>query len=189
MVCLHRRYSGWLSLRLSGTRQWSRLLGDFKGGIAKVKASVGAFDGGSATKSNSLIWAGRVQIDFWDPESGYYLNGTYYGDKNLLALGGASQVQSGKTATTVDFLMERKVLHGGAFTVESEYARYNGLASAIFRRIQNHTETMFGDSISSIEQSETAAHATFKSGRERDFDLVIGADGLHSGGCIRSAGL
>jgi 2-polyprenyl-6-methoxyphenol hydroxylase-like FAD-dependent oxidoreductase len=54
------------------------------------------------------------------------------------------------------------------------------LASAIFRRIQNHTETMFGDSISSIEQSEAAAHVTFKSGRERDFDLVIGADGLHS---------
>jgi 2-polyprenyl-6-methoxyphenol hydroxylase-like FAD-dependent oxidoreductase len=39
---------------------------------------------------------------------------------------------------------------------------------------------MFGDSISSIEQSETVAHVTFKSGRERDFDLVIGADGLHS---------
>jgi hypothetical protein len=101
--------------------------GDFKAGIAKVKVSVGAFDGSSATTSNSVIWAGRVQIDFWDPENGYYLNGTYYGDKNLLALGGATQVQSGKTATTVDFLMERKVLHGGAFTIESEYARYNGL--------------------------------------------------------------
>lgn len=109
--------------RDNGAAYW----GDFKVGGATVKASVGAFDGGSATKSNSLIWAGRVQIDFWDPESGYYLNGTYYGDKNLLALGGATQVQSGKTATTVDFLMERKVLHGGAFTVESEYARYNGL--------------------------------------------------------------
>lgn len=101
--------------------------GDFKAGSAQVKVAVGAFDGGSATKSTSLIWAGRVQIDFWDHEDGYYLNGTYYGDKNLLALSGASEVQSGKTATTVDFLMERKVLHGGAFTIESEYARYNRL--------------------------------------------------------------
>ena len=32
------------------------------------------------------------QVDFWDPEAGYYLNGTYYGDKNLLAVGGAGQV-------------------------------------------------------------------------------------------------
>lgn len=101
--------------------------GDFKEGIAKIKVSVGTFDGTSADGRTSLIWASRVQIDFWDPESGYYLNGTYYGDKNLLAIGGATQVQSGKTASTVDFLMERKVPGGGAFTIESEYSHYNGL--------------------------------------------------------------
>jgi hypothetical protein len=109
--------------RDNGAMYW----GDFKAGSAKVKLSVGAFDGASATTSTSLIWASRVQIDFWDPEDGYYLNGTYYGDKNLLALAGATEVQSGRTATTADFLMERKVHGGGAFTIESEYARYNGL--------------------------------------------------------------
>ena len=36
-------------------------------------------------------------------------------------------MQAGKTATTVDFLMEKKVPGGGAFTIESEYSRYNGL--------------------------------------------------------------
>ena len=36
---------------------------------------------------------GRVQIDLWDAEGGYYLNGTYYGGKNLLAVGGAVQAQ------------------------------------------------------------------------------------------------
>lgn len=101
--------------------------GDFKAGTAKVKVSVGAFDGTSATKRSDLIWASRLQIDFWDPENGYYLNGTYYGDKNLLAIGGASQVQAGKTAISADFLMERKVRGGGAFSIESEYSRYNGL--------------------------------------------------------------
>lgn len=109
--------------RDNGAMYW----GDFKAGSATIKAAAGVFDGGSATASNSLIWASRVQIDFWDPENGYYLNGTYYGDKNLLALAGATEVQSGKTASTVDFLMERKVHGGGAFTIESEYARYNGL--------------------------------------------------------------
>lgn len=109
--------------RQNGAVYW----GDFKAGIAKIKLSVGAFDGASADGNSSLIWANRVQIDFWDPEDGYYLNGTYYGDKNLLAISGANQVQSGKTATTVDFLMERKVKGGGAFTIESEYSRYNRL--------------------------------------------------------------
>jgi hypothetical protein len=38
-------------------------------------------------------------------------------------------VQSGKTASTVDFLMEKKVPGGGAFTIESEYAATTGLAA------------------------------------------------------------
>jgi hypothetical protein len=109
--------------RDNGVAYW----GDFKEGFVKIKASAGTFEGTSADGRNALIWAARVQLDFWDPENGYYLNGTYYGDKNLLAIAGATQVQSGKTATTADFLMERKVMNGGAFTVESEYSRYNGL--------------------------------------------------------------
>jgi hypothetical protein len=110
--------------RDNGAMYW----GDFKEGIAKVKVAVGAFDGASTNDgSNKLIWAGRVQVDFWDPENGYYLNGTYYGDKNLLAIAGATEVQAGDTASTVDFLMEKKVPGGGAFTIESEYSRYNRL--------------------------------------------------------------
>jgi len=109
--------------RDNGVAYW----GDFKESFVKIKASAGTFEGTSADGRNALIWAARVQLDFWDPESGYYLNGTYYGDKNLLAIAGATQVQSGKTATTADFLMEKKVMNGGAFTIESEYSRYNGL--------------------------------------------------------------
>lgn len=110
--------------RDNGIAYW----GDFKVGTIKIKASAGAFDGGSlGTGSTDVLWAGRIQLDFWDPENGYYLNSTYYGDKNLLSIAGASQVQNGKTATTADLLMEKKVLNGGAFTIEGEFARYNGL--------------------------------------------------------------
>jgi hypothetical protein len=105
--------------RDNGVAYW----GDF----SKVKVSFGVFDGASATGTSEVITAGRVQIDFWDKESGYYLNGTYYGAKNLLGLGAAVQVQDGDTATTVDFLLERKVPGGGVVTVESEYANYDGL--------------------------------------------------------------
>jgi hypothetical protein len=98
--------------------------GDF---AKKVKVSVGAFDGATATGNPDVLGAARVQIDFWDEESGYYLNGTYYGDKNLLAIAGATQYQSGHTATTADFLMERKLPGGGVVSIESEYSNYNGL--------------------------------------------------------------
>src|SRR5262249_4434470 len=74
------------------------------------------------------ISAFRVQFDFWDHEDGYYLNSTYYGSKKLLALGGSTQVQAGNTATTIDFLLERKLPNLGVVTLEAEYANYNGLA-------------------------------------------------------------
>jgi hypothetical protein len=106
--------------RDNGIMYW----GDFK----KVKVSVGGFDGKSAnTGKSDLIGAARVQVDFWDKEDGYYLNGTYYGDKNLLAIGGAGQLQDGRTASTIDFLLEKKVMNGGAFSIESEYSNYNRL--------------------------------------------------------------
>jgi hypothetical protein len=95
------------------------------GQFDKVKVSGGAFDGSSANGDPTLISAGRVQVDFWDPEDGYYLNGTYYGAKNLLAIGIAAEAQgSDKTAWSADFLLEKKVAEGGAFTVEAEYANY-----------------------------------------------------------------
>ena len=83
------------------------------------------------TGKSDIIGAARVQVDFWDKEDGYYLNGTYYGDKNLLAIGGASQIQDGHTASTIDFLLEKKVLNGGAFSIESEYSNYNRLGGYI----------------------------------------------------------
>jgi len=98
--------------------------GDF---AKKIKISAGAFDGQSASGNPDVIGAARVQVDFWDTESGYYLNSTYYGEKNLLSIGGASQLQSGNTASTVDFLMEKKLSNLGVITIEGEYANYNKL--------------------------------------------------------------
>lgn len=54
------------------------------------------------------------------------------------------------------------------------------LAAAIFGKIDGKVETIFGDSVELIQQSDSGVHVTFKSGATRDFDLIIGADGLHS---------
>jgi 2-polyprenyl-6-methoxyphenol hydroxylase-like FAD-dependent oxidoreductase len=54
------------------------------------------------------------------------------------------------------------------------------LAKAIFNQFDSGIETIFGDSISDIQQQKSHVLATFRSGTARKFDLVIGADGLHS---------
>jgi 2-polyprenyl-6-methoxyphenol hydroxylase-like FAD-dependent oxidoreductase len=54
------------------------------------------------------------------------------------------------------------------------------LAASIFGTVRGNIETIFGDSITTIEQSPSSVHVTFNNGPARDFDLVIGADGLHS---------
>jgi hypothetical protein len=99
-----------------------------------LKLSVGAFDGGSLNSAvndrSKLLYAARAQLDFWDPEKGYYLNGTYYGEKDLLALGLTAQNQDSKTAYSVDGLLEKKLPNLGVVTVEAEYQRDNGLTEA-----------------------------------------------------------
>jgi 2-polyprenyl-6-methoxyphenol hydroxylase-like FAD-dependent oxidoreductase len=54
------------------------------------------------------------------------------------------------------------------------------LAASIFGSTRGKIETIFGDSITTIEQSPTSVHVTFEKGSARDFDLVVGTDGLHS---------
>jgi hypothetical protein len=106
--------------RDNGVAYW----GDF----GKFKLSIGEFDIPSTTGNNDTLAAARVQLDLWDPEPGYYLNGTYYGDKDILAFGLAGQqIDGDRKAYTADFLLEKKVGDGGAFSIESEYAKYDGL--------------------------------------------------------------
>ncbi|HEY6641119.1 porin [Povalibacter sp.] len=91
-------------------------------GIAKV--SFGVFDVPQTRGDSDVLYAGRVQLDFWDAEGGYYLNGSYYGDKDLLAVGVAAQKVRSSTGITGDFLLEKKLGSGGVVTVEAEIADY-----------------------------------------------------------------
>lgn len=54
------------------------------------------------------------------------------------------------------------------------------LAAAIFRKSEGKIEARFGESIEQIEQNRRNARVVFTGGLEREFDIVIGADGLHS---------
>jgi 2-polyprenyl-6-methoxyphenol hydroxylase-like FAD-dependent oxidoreductase len=54
------------------------------------------------------------------------------------------------------------------------------LASAILRTIVSKVEIIFNDSVSAIQESSSTVDVRFESGRRRNFDVVVGADGLHS---------
>ncbi len=54
------------------------------------------------------------------------------------------------------------------------------LAASIFGKLEGQVETIFGDSITRIEQTDKTVRIAFERAPEREFDLVIGADGLHS---------
>ncbi len=54
------------------------------------------------------------------------------------------------------------------------------LARILYRRIESRCETIFGDSVTEIKQDTNRVRVCFNREARRDFDLVIGADGLHS---------
>lgn len=112
----------------------------------KLNYAFGAFEGNTAFKiapvtvgprtgGDHLMYAGRLQVDLWDPEPGYYGTGNYLGTKDILAVGIAGRTQSaGAVSTTatgnydsysVDFLLEKKDIGPGAVSVEAAYYDYN----------------------------------------------------------------
>ena len=54
------------------------------------------------------------------------------------------------------------------------------LSRLLFEKVSRDIETIFGDEIAEIDDRQTCVKVRLKSGAERRFDLVAGADGLHS---------
>jgi 2-polyprenyl-6-methoxyphenol hydroxylase-like FAD-dependent oxidoreductase len=54
------------------------------------------------------------------------------------------------------------------------------LAHEIYHSIDGKVETLFADTVTAISQDEDGCDVTFSHAAPRRFDLVIGADGLHS---------
>ncbi|AEA25724.1 FAD dependent oxidoreductase [Pseudonocardia dioxanivorans CB1190] len=54
------------------------------------------------------------------------------------------------------------------------------LASTIMSALDGRVETLFGETVAAVDDVDGAVHVRFASGTSRDFDLVVGADGLHS---------
>lgn len=71
-------------------------------------------------------------------------------------------------------------LHGGEGIV-AEYEIMRGdLTRVLFDATRADTEYLFGDRIAELSQGDDGVKVLFASGRSRTFDLVVGADGVHS---------
>jgi hypothetical protein len=130
--------------RDDGVTVWGNLLD------GRLGYSVGAFEGhtfgiGSLTqsearsagvqRSDALMYAGRLQYDFWDPEPGYYGTGNYLGTRDILAVGLAARAQKDGVLTpgasgdyrswSVDFLLEKRLAGAGAVSLEAAWYDYD----------------------------------------------------------------
>ncbi|MDI1309353.1 MAG: porin [Methylotenera sp.] len=104
----------------------------FSGVNAQSQSSTAA----KATNADDkLMYAGRLQVDFWDAEPGYYGTGNYFGAADILAIGIAGRQKSdGAISLTkagdyssysVDFLMEKKDVGLGTVSAEAAYYDYD----------------------------------------------------------------
>jgi 2-polyprenyl-6-methoxyphenol hydroxylase-like FAD-dependent oxidoreductase len=67
----------------------------------------------------------------------------------------------------------------GIFAGDVEILR-GDLGRILYEATREGTEYLFGDSVTSLDQRADGVHVTFSRAAPRTFDLVIGADGLHS---------
>ena len=67
----------------------------------------------------------------------------------------------------------------GIFAGDVEILR-GDLGQILYQATRDRAEYLFGDSVTSLRQDADGVHVTFTRAAPRTFDLVIGADGLHS---------
>ncbi|MET9177492.1 FAD-dependent monooxygenase [Kitasatospora aureofaciens] len=89
----------------------------------------------------------------------------------------------GTGGSPITFVDERgcRLLHLPADFAGGELEVPRGeLAQVLYRHGNSRAEYVFGDSVEALEETASGVRVAFRHGVPREFDLVIGADGLHS---------
>ena len=89
--------------------------------------------------------------------------------------------QTGKTDTVcLDAAGRQRTVMSGEFTGGDVEILRGDLAAIIYERTAADCEYRFGDSITTLTETPAGVEVTFERGPAQTFDLVIGADGIHS---------
>jgi 2-polyprenyl-6-methoxyphenol hydroxylase-like FAD-dependent oxidoreductase len=86
----------------------------------------------------------------------------------------------GHDQTVIDAAGKPLTVIPGEFTGGDIEIRRGDLADIIYQRTKDSCEYIFGDSITSLTETAGGVHVTFEKGAPRTFDMVVGADGIHS---------
>jgi 2-polyprenyl-6-methoxyphenol hydroxylase-like FAD-dependent oxidoreductase len=128
-------------------------------------------------KAPALRTAGYI-VDFW---------GVGYRIAERMGLG--PQLQTAGYAVREVRLVDRRGHKVGGFPTDGFRKMAGGrftslprgdLAAMIYGTLADDVESLFGESVATIEQGDSGVRVGFHSGVSREFDLVIGAGGLHS---------
>lgn len=86
----------------------------------------------------------------------------------------------GRDQTVIDAGGRPLAVIPGEFTGGEIEIRRGDLARLLYERTAATCEYVFGDSITSLTETAGGVHVTFERSAPRTFDLVVGADGIHS---------
>lgn len=111
----------------------------------------------------------------------------FRGDVHLAVLGQMGildqiRVRQTRLASTTYVDVDNRpvaTMPAGIFAGDVEILR-GDLGQILYAATQDRTEYLFGDSITGLATRADGVHVTFERAAPRVFDLVIGADGLHS---------
>jgi hypothetical protein len=129
----------------NGRNDGATLWGQFFGGYAKYY--IGAYD--LENSNNKALVSGRLNFTLLNPEPGYYNSSTYYGGKDIVALGLGGQykkkgsvmadpmpngmptpmfvgMSDNYSEENADLLLEKKFGESGVGTLEGAFYGYNG---------------------------------------------------------------
>jgi hypothetical protein len=125
--------------RDNGVATW----GQIDGGMFKWQAGIFEGTDGAINQKDNPLFAGRLVLNLLDPEPGYYNFSTYYGAKDVLAIGVSGMHQENSSGTlnaggtpsetgdftgfNVDVLFEKKLssLDDGVVSLEGAYYVYD----------------------------------------------------------------
>jgi 2-polyprenyl-6-methoxyphenol hydroxylase-like FAD-dependent oxidoreductase len=86
----------------------------------------------------------------------------------------------GQDQTIIDAEGRPRAVIPGEFTGGEIEIRRGDLADLLYERTAPHCEYLFGDTITSLTEQADGVGVTFANAAPRTFDLVVGADGIHS---------
>ena len=89
--------------------------------------------------------------------------------------------QTGKTDTVcLDAEGRQRAVMSGEFTGGDVEILRGDLAAIMYERTAASCDYRFADSVTALTETRAGVHVTFERGAARTFDLVVGADGIHS---------